>query len=377
MITHAHAKNNRILQLKNKIKFTLVGDIFPGNLDLTVGFGIASEFYKHEGNVWKEQIKKNLRKSDVIFGNLESPLLFDEEKAVKTSFAGSYRFANFLKECGFDILSIANNHILEQCEEGFKETIKIITQAGIKPVGFSEENNSNLVVLKKNNVKLGFAAYNSVHDIENPSCYSDFSTEKAIFSLNKMKKLGVDCKIVSLHWGWHEEYINIPSVEQIKIARLLIDNGADIIVGHHPHVIQPVEEYKGKLIIYSLGNFLFDMIWSKNVRIGMAVKVFYDKANRKLDYRIIPIYLRSDYAPSLYDRAKFNKIMQKYSDQMRLSDQSENEYSNKRKSRMKINQYYQRIMMKIFLIRNWDKLSSSGKKQYLNKIRRKLFMEKI
>lgn len=229
----------------------------------------------------------------------------------------------------------------------------------------------------QNNVNLGFAAYNSVHDIENPSLYSEFSIEKAISSLNKMKKLGVACKIVSLHWGWREEYINIPSVEHIKIARLLVDNGADIIVGHHPHVIQPVEEYKEKLIFYSLGNFLFDMIWSTNVRTGMAVKIFYDKANRKLDYQIIPIYLRNDYAPFLYDRAKFNKIMQKYSDQMRLSDQNENEYSNKRKFQMKVNQYYQRIMMKIFLIRNWDKLSSSGKKQCLNKIRRKLFMDKI
>ena len=359
--------------MQKKIILTLVGDIFPANLDSTIGFGIASEFYRHNGQPWRKAIKEIVQDSDFAFGNLESPLLFDEKEAITTSFTGSYKFADFLKECGFNVLSIANNHILEKGEKGFKETINILNNASIKPVGFQKEYNSNLVILEKNDVKLGFAAYNSVHDIENPCLYSDFCIEKAIASLNKMKNSGVNCKVISLHWGWREEYINIPSTENIKIARLLVDNGADIVVGHHPHVVQPVERYKGKLILYSLGNFLFDMIWSKNVRTGMAVMVIYDKTTHKTDYKTIPIYLNNDYTLSLYDRVKFDKKMQKYVNQMKSFEKDENGYNKKRKRQMKLNQYYQRLMMKIFLIKNWSKLSSLGKDEYLRKVKRKLF----
>ncbi len=366
-----------LLEIITKMKLLFVGDIFPGNLDITTGFGVASRFFEHQGKPWINQIRQITKHCNFVFGNLESPLIYDEKKAASFSFAGSNKFSNFLMECGFNILSIANNHILEQDEKGFFETINILNKANIKPVGFQEDNNSNLVILKKNNVKLGFVAYNSVHDIKNPNLYSDFSIEKAISSLNKMKNLEVDCKIVSLHWGWHEEYINIPSAENIKIARKLIDNGANIIVGHHPHVVQPVERYQGKLILYSLGNFLFDMIWSINVRAGLAVKVLYNKLTKKLDYELIPIYLNNDYTPLLYNKAKFEKKMQIYTNRMELFDNDEDSYINKRKSQMKLNQYYQRIMMKIFLIKNWNKLSSFGKKQYFKKIKRKLLKDKL
>lgn len=80
---------------------------------------------------------------------------------------------------------------------------------------------------------------------------------------------------MSLHWG--NEYIHYPSISQIKLAHKIIDAGIDIIIGHHPHVIQPVERYKNGVIFYSLGNFLFDMLWSKKVRHGMIAKIKFDK----------------------------------------------------------------------------------------------------
>ena len=319
-----------------------------------------------------EPIKNILSGSDFAFGNLESPLLFDENKATTTSFAGSYKFADFLKECHINVLSIANNHILEHGEKGFFDTINILNNSNINPVGYQEDNNSNLVILVKDNVTFGFVAYNSVHDIKNPDLYSEFNLDKVINTLNRMENQGVDCKIISLHWGWHEEYINIPSAENIKIARTLIDNGADIVVGHHPHVIQPVEKYKGKLIFYSLGNFLFDMIWSKNVRTGLTVKVLYNKTTNIIDYELIPIYLTNDYTPLLFDKSKFETKMKKYKNQIDLYDKDMNSYIRKREFQMKLNQYYQRIMMKIFLIKNWNKLSSFGKDQYLKKVKNKL-----
>ena len=359
--------------MDNKIAFTFVGDIFPANLPLTNGYGIANEFEKHKGNKWIDSIKNITENSDFVFGNLEAPLIYDSEYSAKTNFAGSWQFADFLKKCGFNILSITNNHILEQGKKGFSDTINILKNKGIKSVGIDVSEKSNIVIEEYNGIKIGFVAYNSVHDIENPNLYSSFDIEKTIETVNKMGILGIDCKFISLHWGWHEEYINIPSAENIKIARLLVDNGADIVVGHHPHVIQPVEEYKGKLIFYSLGNFLFDMIWSKNVRIGLTVKVLYDKIRKKINYELIPIYISNNYTPLLYNKAEFEKKMQIYTKRMKLFDNNENSYIKKRKFQMKLNQYYQRIMMKIFLIKNWNKVSSYGKNQYIEKVKRKLF----
>lgn len=357
----------------NDIRLTLVGDIFPANLDITVGFGISNEFAKHNGEVWLEPIRKIVKESDIIFGNLEAPLIYDSNIAANSSFAGSFKFAEFLKNCKFNVLSVANNHILELGEKGFLDTIDILKKANIKPVGFHEDGNSNLVLLEKDNVKFGFVGYNSVHDIVNPSLYSDFDIGKAIASLGKMKDLGVDCKIVSLHWGRHEEYINIPSAENIKIARLLVDHGADIIVGHHPHVVQPTERYKGKLILYSLGNFLFDMIWSSNVRIGLAVNVSYSKKKKEFDYELAPVYINSNYTPAFYDKTMFNIKMRKITNQFSLFDKDEALYIKRRNYQIKLNQYYQRIMMKIFLVKNWNKLSSQGKKKYFEKINNRVF----
>ena len=183
--------------MDNEIELTFVGDIFPANLDSTIGFGIASELYRHNGHPWEKSIKEITQDSDFVFGNLESPLSFDENEATTISFLGSYKFAAFLKECGFSVLSVANNHILEKGEKGFIETINILNNANIEPVGFQKKYNSNLVIFEKNDIKLGFAAYNSVHDIENPNLYADFSIDKTIGSLNRMNNSGVNCKIIN------------------------------------------------------------------------------------------------------------------------------------------------------------------------------------
>ena len=95
--------------MDNKIDFTFVGDIFPANLPLTNGYGIANEFEKHKGNKWIDSIKNITENSDFVFGNLEAPLIYDSEYSAKTDFAGSWQFADFLKKCGFNILSITKN----------------------------------------------------------------------------------------------------------------------------------------------------------------------------------------------------------------------------------------------------------------------------
>jgi len=88
----------------------------------------------------------------------------------------------------------------------------------------------------------------------------------------------VDITIVSVHWGWGYEHMHTPSPEEIKIGHEIIDNGADIVLGHHSHVLQPIELYKNKIIAYSLGNCIFDM-WRKENRIGGILEIYIDSEN--------------------------------------------------------------------------------------------------
>jgi len=338
------------------VKVTLVGDIFPANLHYTIGFGVASEFYKHKGEPWLKQLQSLLNDSDIAFGNLESPLIEDNLFTSINCFAGSYEFAFFLKQIGFNIVSIANNHILEQGSEGFQSTIKHLENHQIKYIGKQINNTSNIVTVECNNLRIGFVGFNAIQDIQNPDLYANYSKESILKLLKDMNEMNIDYKIISIHWG--DEFMNVPSLEQIQSAHKFIDKGADIIVGHHPHVVQPVERYKNGLIFYSLGNFMFDMIWSKNVRRGLIVNVTLE-SGKDIKFNTVPIFIGKDYIPYrdiesnnyFYLRRKFKEISI-------FSEHSTTKYQKYYERKHKIALLYQRIMMKIFLLCHLNKLSN-------------------
>ena len=107
------------------VKIILIGDVFSGELEFNIGFGVKSFFEKHNGLPWKFKLESLFKDADIVIGNLESPLIPSEIK-VKDSFYGKPDFASFLKECGVNVVNIANNHILEHGDKGFEETLKIL-----------------------------------------------------------------------------------------------------------------------------------------------------------------------------------------------------------------------------------------------------------
>lgn len=349
------------------VKITLVGDIFPGNLPYTIGFGLASQFHEHKGKPWIKLLSYFFKDSDISFGNLESPLIKDDKKALASCFAGLSYFSCFLKEIGINIVSIANNHILEQGLYGFKTTIDLLTNMGIKCAGIYDNGLSNIEVFEVSGLRIGFAAFNAIHDLNNPNLYAEYYEENVSANIKKMNSLDLDYNIISIHWG--NEYVNLPSYNQIKSARHFIDVGADIIIGHHSHVVQPVERYKNGLIFYSLGNFIFDMIWSKNVRMGVVADIILKK-NKEIEYNLIPINLGSDYIPhKVKNCEEFDKLLIINKRKMTfLYTKSYKSYMQYYNMKMKLNHCLQRIMMKMFLIRNWTKLSRQTKKLVLNNI---------
>ena len=159
-------------------------------------------------------------------------------------------------------------------------------------------------IIESKGIKLGFFGY-SLRPGENASriFYSQGNKKKIISDINRIKKK-VDYIIISLHWG--NEYINLPSISQINFAHDIVDAGADIILGHHPHVLQPVEKYKGGIIAYSLGNFVSDMC-SEVTKKSMILKIIFNQ-NKKNKIELIPIYINKNYQPEI----STNKEAKKY-----------------------------------------------------------------
>lgn len=256
-----------------EISLKFIGDIFPGDEIFTCGFGIKSKTTNANEELWIDDIKKTVGEADYIIGNLESPLINDE-LATNPTFYGKPAFANILQKAGVNVLNVANNHILEHGDAGFNYTIKTLYENGQKVVGKTVGGNSEVVLIEEHGTKIcmaGFCDERVCHDNNNGNYYAPLREQWIFNALDLMDGMGADIKIFIFHWG--NEYINIPSPDQRSLAYKLIDAGADLIIGHHPHVIQPYEKYKHGHIVYSLGNFCFDSILSKNFSVGMIADI--------------------------------------------------------------------------------------------------------
>lgn len=215
-----------------------------------------------------EKTRHIISGADIAFANLESTIS-DQGGVTKT---GTWRFtappdaAKSLKNAGFDIVSMANNHVWDYGKDALFETIEHLNGVKIKSVGVGEDLDSAYapVIMEVNGIKVAFIA---VADIFNYGVYPDHKAFKYLAWLNKdtlKERIGpkikeakelADVVVVSAHWGW--EYKDKPSDLMVEYAHEIADLGADIILGHHPHVPQGLEVYNDTFIIYSLGNFAF------------------------------------------------------------------------------------------------------------------------
>lgn len=200
-----------------------------------------------------------LKKADITFGNLEGPVSdMGEDSGNVYSFRMHPSVIDGLKEAGFDVLSVANNHINDWGKIAINDTILRLENENILAA------NSNLKIIEKQEIKTGFLAF-SDSGPEWVRVPENFET------IIKTASEQVDILVVSLHFG--EEYQNKPNERQVKLGHQAIDNGAKIVIGHHPHHIQDIETYKDGVIAYSLGNFIFDQIFSEEAMKGLALEV--------------------------------------------------------------------------------------------------------
>jgi len=212
-----------------------------------------------------QKISHFLRGIDIVFGNLEGPIINNpsEFPANSLKFAFNPEVIRGASWCNFNLFSLANNHTLDMGKKGLEETEGWLKKYEINFVGnplFGSSNNLNSSFLRDNII---FLAFNHIF----PFIAKEEEITKTI---KTVKSVNPDnFLIVSMHWG--EEYKLTNSPVQQKLAHKIIEAGADLIIGHHPHVVQNIEKYQGKLIFYSLGNFIFDQYFSPETQEGLAV----------------------------------------------------------------------------------------------------------
>lgn len=214
--------------------------------------------------------------SDVVFGNFEGPIN-GEGTSGGTSMVFSFNedTAPFLKSYGFDVVSIANNHATDQGWDGREKTISAMNSAGLGWCGHpSEADKDSVYYGKTGDVTYAFICF---HDVTYKL------DDKAAIALVEAVDRAVDYSIVSIHWGY--EYNHVPDFDaQVSPGRAFIDAGADFVIGHHPHVVQSFEEYNGKFIFYSLGNFVFDQYWSVPTQEELAIGIVIDGGDSAEDF---------------------------------------------------------------------------------------------
>lgn len=306
-----------------------VGDIMLGESPLCCGFGVKSVIQKSRADYLFRNVKNLFSSGDIVFGNLEAPITHDtNQRGINSQlFRGDPDFISELSNSHYSVLSVSNNHIMEHGSVAFQSTIATIENAGITPVGIKNKP----VILTVQDRRIAFLAYSSIEDFVSDPLYERISSPQKIFHDIAALRSDVDFIILSLHWG--TEFVPFPSPDQVDLGRKLVDAGCDVILGGHPHVLQGYEIYKGKPIIYSLGNFIFDFSFLPDTRRSVIVKIEFNPDN-SLRCSFIPVILNDDYSVTLAKNAERDSIL---SDMDTIARQLE--YSSVDEYRMSISDY--------------------------------------
>lgn len=285
------------------------GDIMFHMPQVRAAYNPDSKSYDFKDNF--QYVKKYIESSDLAIGNFETVTANDIEFSGFPRFNSPKETLVAIKDAGFDILTTANNHSLDQGRKGIIDTINSIEDQGMKNIGTYKESNVPIMIEEINEIKLALLSYTygfngldgTLTKEEQAYMANKIDEEKIKKDIEKARDLEVDMVAVFIHWG--NEYQIEPSEAQVELGRKMVEWGANIIFGSHPHVIQKTEtiNYGGKdnFIIYSMGNFLsnqrMESLGNKDTEDGIMVKINLEKdfssgqtIIKEIDY--IPTWVR-------------------------------------------------------------------------------------
>ena len=241
---------------QSTISISAVGDVTLGQDEHFSYTGSFDEYYKlHGSGYFFSGVEKLLSEDDLTIANLEGPLTNASEKPDKSAqgnqaffFKGNPYYTEILKQGSIEAVNLANNHSMDYFTKGFTDTLATLEHAGITSFG-----DDKITIYEKNGVNIGLIGVNTLGPLEEGV---NLETLKVDLTNNiKALKEKTSLIIVSFHWGTENK--SVVTQGQRELGRFAVDMGADLVLGHHPHVLQPYEIYQGKCIVYSLGNFVF------------------------------------------------------------------------------------------------------------------------
>ncbi|MFA6511981.1 MAG: CapA family protein [Patescibacteria group bacterium] len=231
-----------------------------------------------------ELMADSTQHADIFFVNLEAPFSdvgpYDDENMV---FHVRPDYVSGLNFAGVDVVSFANNHWRDAGDSGVKKTKETLADNDIAYALPGEPT-----LMERRGWRIGFTAGAYTIGLNQDTLKADVAS---------LQDQGADFIVSSMHAG--VEYQKTPSTSQETYAHAAIDAGADLVVGHHPHVTQTIEEYNGGYIVYSLGNFIFDQFWSADTLRGQVLDVFLSEDNST--YALRDITINNKTQPSLVE----------------------------------------------------------------------------
>ncbi len=243
-----------------------------------------------------------LEEADLAVANLEGVLsneIAPPADPYTFFFVGSGHFTSGLRYAGIDAVSLANNHSLNFGPRGMSDTLTLLAQAGIAPFGagmnLAEARRPAFFTVK--GVTLAFLGYDAISDdyLANEERAGSAPADPILIAEDiAAARKQADVVIVYFHWGW--EYTHNPSPWQQTLAHQAVEAGADLVIGSHPHWVQGLERYRGVPILYSLGNFIADQMWSIETRQGLVAQWIF-RGNRLVGLRLHAVQIEDYHQP--------------------------------------------------------------------------------
>ena len=286
------------------VRTTVVGDIMLGR---RVGDSLEQ---RGDPTAVFRPLAKRLASADITVGNLESTLSMSGPPRQGTdSFGADTSVLEGLRMAGFDLLSVANNHLGDYGEDAIVETLERLDDAGFRTVGAGAdlERAAEPLVITVHGVRVGFVATDSIG--ETPAASRDSPGTNRINApprtgpldrraldrvADSVRTLDADVVIALPHWG--TQYTNRPERSQRRIARALADAGVDVVVGGHPHWVQGWETIGGATVVHSLGNFIFDMDFMRETNEGIFVEIV-SRGGRVVAVEPVPYVIDARFTP--------------------------------------------------------------------------------
>ena len=333
-------------------KLIAVGDIMMHGMQIKSGYNAQTKTYAYQS--FFTEVKDIFGRGDCVIGNLETTLAGPESRYTGYPlFNAPATLADAIKGAGFNILTTANNHSLDRREKGVLKTLENLRDRDIYPVGTAASltESQEILMVEKNEILMAFLAYTyGTNGIPIPEgkdyLVNLINKEKILQDISRAKEKGADIVTVSLHFG--AEYQRLPNAKQKQLVESLVNGGADIILGSHPHVVQPYQifeiteengETRQAVAIYSMGNFISNQT-RKYTDLGVIFQVNIQKSfpeerieisgvkalptwvhryrkNGKLNFRVLPleevVSVKND--PLL--KSKDYSLLEKYLTQMK------------------------------------------------------------